>query len=143
MTMITTMYAIINRQPNFFDMRKKERTLLPMNLADLAADTGLHQSTLSRVTNNKFADTPFGIIELKYFFSEVTMQNEDGDDISTKKIKDKLREIIENENKAEPLSDQQLVDELNKVDLSIARRTVAKYREQLGLPTARLRKKFE
>jgi len=151
MTMIITMYAIIKRQPNFFTMAAstgsatesatKERSLLPLNLADIAADTGLHQSTLSRVSNNKYVITPFGMFELKYFFSEVIMQNEDGD-ISTRKIKDKLRELIENEDKSEPLSDQQLADELEKAELPIARRTVAKYREQLGFATARLRKKY-
>lgn len=142
MTMIATMYAIIKRQPNFFDITKKERTLLPLNLADVAVDTGLHQSTLSRVTNNKYVLTPFGIFELKYFFSEVVLQNEDGD-VSTGKIKETLRELIENENKTEPLSDQQLCDELNKANLPVARRTVAKYREQLGIAAARLRKKYE
>lgn len=141
-TMIATMYAIIKRQPNFFDITKKEHLLLPLNLLDIAEETGLHQSTLSRVTNNKFAATPFGIFELKYFFSEVVLTNEDGD-VSTRKIKEKLRELIENEDKTEPLSDQQLADELNKISLSVARRTVAKYREQLGFSTARLRKKYE
>ena len=144
-TMIITMYAIIKRQPNFFDIHKKERSLLPLNLADIAEDTGLHQSTLSRVSNNKYVATPFGIFELKYFFSEVmiTKSDEDGGDISTRKIKDKLRELIENENKLEPLSDQQLADELSSTEFAIARRTVAKYREQLGFATARLRKKYE
>ena len=141
-TMIATMYAIIKHQPNFFDITKKERTLLPLNLSDISEETGLHQSTLSRVTNNKFVVTPFGIFELKYFFSEVVLQNEDGD-ISTRKIKEKLQELIENENKTEPLSDQQLSDELNNSGLPVARRTIAKYREQLGFATARLRKKYE
>ena len=143
MTMIATMYAIIKRQNNFFTTVKSERSLLAMNLADIAKDTGLDESTISRTTSGKFAITPFGIFELKYFFSEVVIrnkQNEDGGDISTTKIKEKLRRLIEEENKAEPLSDLQLAQELEKADLAAARRTVAKYREQLGFATARLRK---
>lgn len=142
-TMLATMYAIIKRQKNFFTMSKKERYLLPMNLADVAQDTGLHQSTLSRVTNGKYAVTPFGTYELKYFFSEVTMQNEDGGDVSTRKIKEKLKQLIDAEDKNEPLSDQALADKLDESGLSIARRTVVKYREQLGYPSARIRKKYE
>jgi RNA polymerase sigma-54 factor len=142
-TMIVTMDAIIKRQKHFFTMKESQRRLIPMNLTDVAEDTGLHQSTVSRVTNGKFAITPFGMFELKYFFSEVTKQNEEGDDISTTKIKEKLRELIESEDKTEPLSDQQLADELEKAGLAAARRTVAKYREQLGFATARLRKKYE
>lgn len=142
-TMLTTMYAIIKRQKNFFTTAKKERFLLPMNLSDIAQDTGLHQSTLSRVTNGKYATTPFGTYELKYFFSEVTKQNDDGGDVSTRKIKEKLKHLIDTEDKTAPLSDQELANELNKLDLPVARRTVAKYREQLGYPTTRLRKKYE
>jgi RNA polymerase sigma-54 factor len=136
------MDAIIKWQKHFFTMAQKERYLLAMNLTDIAQDTGLHQSTLSRVTNNKYAMTPFGTFELKHFFSAVMMQNDDGDDISTRKIKEKLKQLIDSENKTEPLSDQQLSDELNKLGLSTARRTVAKYREQLEYPVARLRKKY-
>jgi RNA polymerase sigma-54 factor len=145
MTIIATMYAIIKRQSSFFAMAKSERALIPMNLADIAKDTGLDESTVSRVTNGKFATTPFGMFELKYFFSEVVIknkQNEDGGDISTTKIKEKLRQLIEEEDKTEPLSDQQLAQDLEKAGLAAARRTVAKYREQLGFATARLRKVY-
>ncbi|MCL1946987.1 MAG: RNA polymerase factor sigma-54 [Chitinivibrionia bacterium] len=145
MTIIATMYAIIKRQSNFFSIAKSERALIPMNLADIAKDTGLDESTVSRVTNGKFATTPFGMFELKYFFSEVVIknkQNEDGGDISTTKIKEKLRQLIEEEDKTQPLSDQQLAQDLEKTGLAAARRTVAKYREQLGFATARLRKVY-
>ncbi|MDR0304103.1 MAG: RNA polymerase factor sigma-54 [Chitinispirillales bacterium] len=142
-TMLMTMDAIIKRQKCFFTMTKKERYLLPLNLSDIANDTGLHQSTLSRATNNKFAVTPFGTYELKYFFSETFKQNNDGNDVSTRKIKEKLKQLIDGEDKIEPLSDQQLSDDLNELGLSVARRTVAKYREQLEYPSARLRKKYD
>jgi len=144
-TMIMVMYSIIKRQSEFFTMQKSERNLLPMILSDIAADTGLDESTVSRATNSKYVITPFGTFEMKYFFSEVVLKNkqsEDGGDISTAKIKEKLRQLIEEEDKSEPLSDEQLAKELEKAELAVARRTVAKYREQIGFATARLRKRY-
>jgi len=144
-TMIVVMYAIIKRQSEFFTMQKSERHLVPMILSDIAADTGLDESTVSRATNSKYVITPFGTFEMKYFFSEVVIKNkqsEDGGDISTAKIKEKLKELIEEEDKSEPLSDEQLAKELEKAGLAVARRTVAKYREQMEFATARLRKRY-
>ena len=108
---------------------------------DVADDIHMDISTVSRTVRGKYVQTDFGIYELKYFFSNF-MTNEEGDDISTKEIKKKLKEIIESENGSKPYTDDQLTTEMEKVGFKIARRTVAKYRESMGIPKARLRRKI-
>jgi RNA polymerase sigma-54 factor len=113
----------------------------PMILKDIADMTGLDISTISRVVNSKYIQTHFGIYPLKYFFSE-GMQTESGEEVSTREIKKILQDCIGNEDKRKPLTDDRLSAILNEKGYQIARRTVAKYREQLGLPVARLRKEL-
>ena len=125
-------------QEEFF-LTGDETKLRPMILKDIAEVTGLDISTVSRVANSKYVDTPYGTHLVKYYFSE-GMKNEQGEDISTKEIKTILAHIIESEDKSAPLNDDQLTSILKEKGYPIARRTVAKYREQLGLPVARLRK---
>jgi len=112
-----------------------------MILKDIAEKTGLDISTISRVANSKYIQTPFGNYLLKHFFSEA-MQTDSGEEVSTREIKQILKECIENENKRRPLTDDKLASILKEKKYVIARRTVAKYREQLGIPVARLRKKL-
>ncbi|MCB9226742.1 MAG: RNA polymerase factor sigma-54 [Chitinophagales bacterium] len=139
-TMMLTMRTILDYQINFF-LTGDETQLRPMILKDIANETGLDISTVSRVANSKYVQTEFGIYLLKYFFSE-SMQNEDGDEVSTREIKAILQEVIGAENKKKPLSDQKLMEKLKDKGYIIARRTVAKYREQLNIPVARLRKEL-
>lgn len=136
-TMTRTMKTIIRIQHKFFE-DGDEADLVPMTLKDVAEIAGLDISTISRVCNSKYADTRWGIFRLRHFFSEG--YSVDGDEMSTRKIKLALGEIIKNENKAKPLSDDAIAKLLKEQGFPIARRTVAKYREQLGLPVARLRK---
>ena len=110
-----------------------------MILKDIAEKTGVDISTVSRVSNMKYAQTRWGTFPLKFFFSD-SYSIADGEDVSTRKIKLALKGIIDNEDKRKPLSDEALTEELAKAGLPIARRTVSKYREQLGLPVARLRR---
>ncbi|MCF7809491.1 RNA polymerase factor sigma-54, partial [bacterium] len=138
-TMIRTMRAIIHRQEDFF--RYGPSKLKPMILADIAEDIEMDISTISRVTNGKYVQTDWGVLELKYFFSE-KMETDDGEDVSNRVIKSRLKEIIGSENKLKPFSDQQLCDLLNKEGFRIKRRTVAKYRELLHIPIKRLRREI-
>jgi RNA polymerase sigma-54 factor len=112
-----------------------------MILKDIADITGLDISTISRVANSKYIQTNFGIYSLKYFFSE-GMQTETGEEVSTREIKKILQDCINNENKKKPLTDDKLAAILNEKGYHIARRTVAKYREQLNIPVARMRKEL-
>ena len=112
-----------------------------MVLRDIAQKTGYDISTISRATSTKYVQTSFGIFPLKHFFSE-GVQNTDGDEISTREIKHILQQCIENEDKSAPLSDDRLCELLHQKGYPIARRTVAKYREQLAIPVARLRRKI-
>ena len=137
-TLMKTMTAILKFQYDFF-LDGEESSLKPMVLQDIADRTGYDVSTISRVSNSKYVETRYGIYPLKYFFSEA-MINSDGDEISTREIKKILQELIDNEDKRVPLTDEQLVDALGKEGYPIARRTVAKYRDQLGVPVARMRK---
>ncbi len=139
-TMYRTMYAIMQYQYDFF-LTGDQRKLRPMILKDIAEITGLDISTVSRVANSKFVQTEFGTKRLKEFFSE-SMQNQEGEEVSTLEVKKILTEIIENEDKRKPLSDEKLKKSLEKRGYNIARRTVAKYREQLNIPVARLRKEL-
>ncbi len=139
-TLMLTMHAIINFQSKYF-IDGDETFLRPMILKDIADVTGLDISTISRVANSKYIQTNFGIYPLKYFFSE-GMQTENGEEVSTREIKSILKECIENENKRKPLTDDKLAAILNNKGYHIARRTVAKYREQLNIPVARMRKEL-
>ncbi len=139
-TLMMTMQAIVNFQHDYF-MEGDEKKMRPMILKDIAEITGLDISTISRVANSKYVQTHFGIYPLKYFFSE-GMQTESGEEVSTREIKKILQECIEKEDKKKPLTDEKLTDILREKKYNIARRTVAKYREQLGIPVARLRKEL-
>ena len=137
-TLTVTMQAIISLQRQFF-LDGDEASLRPMILKDVAEKTGLDLSTISRVSNSKYAQTRWGTFPLRHFFSD-SYVTESGEELSTRQIKAVLRDIVEAENKEKPLSDDALKEELAKRGFPIARRTVAKYREQLGIPIARLRK---
>jgi len=118
-----------------------ERKLKPMILKDIADEIGMDISTVSRVANSKYVDTPYGTKLIKEFFSE-SMKNDQGEDVSTREIKKILETVIEDENKEKPLTDEKLAKLLKEKGYPIARRTVAKYREQLDIPVARLRKQI-
>ena len=137
-TLSVTMQAIITLQRQFF-LDGDEASLRPMILKDVAEKTGLDVSTVSRVSNSKYAQTRWGTFPLRHFFSD-SYVTESGEELSTRQIKAALRDIVEAEDKQKPLSDDALKDLLAKKGYPIARRTVAKYREQLGIPIARLRK---
>ena len=139
-TMYQTMYTIMQYQYDYF-LSGDESKLKPMILKDIADITGLDISTVSRVANSKFVQTEFGTKRLKDFFSE-SMTTQDGDEVSTLEVKNILSEIITAEHKRKPHSDEKLRDLLEKKGYNIARRTVAKYREQLNIPVARLRKQL-
>ena len=137
-TLTVTMRAIIQLQHQFF-VDGDEASLRPMILRDVAEKTGLDPSTISRVSNSKYAQTRWGTFPLRHFFSD-SYVTESGEELSTRQIKAALRDIIDGEDKKHPLSDDVIKEELAKRGFPIARRTVAKYREQLGIPISRLRK---
>jgi len=137
-TLLKTMNAIVDYQKDYF-LTGDEQKIKPMILKDIAEKVGLDISTVSRVANSKYVDTPYGTKLLKDFFSE-SLTDLHGEEISTIKIKEILKEIIENEDKKKPFTDDGLVKELAKRGIKVARRTVAKYRDQLNIPPARLRK---
>jgi len=139
-TLLLTMSEIIDFQKEYF-MEGDETKLKPMILKDIAERTGLDISTISRVSNSKYIQTHFGIFPLKYFFSEA-MQKDTGEEVSTREIKKILKDCIDNEDKKHPLTDERLTEILKEKSYNIARRTVAKYREQLDIPVARLRKEL-
>ena len=139
-TLQSTMQAILDYQHDYF-LDGDESHLKPMVLKDIAEKTGFDISTISRVVNSKYIETSFGILPLKYFFSE-GLENQEGDEVSTRELKKALRECVEAEDKRRPLTDDQLVVEMNKRGYKVARRTIAKYRDQLGIPKARLRKEL-
>ena len=139
-TLQRTMETIISLQRNFF-LSGDEASLRPMILKDVAERSGYDISTISRVSNSKYVQTNFGIYPLKYFFSE-SIQTDSGEEISTREVKAILKEYIEGEDKRKPLTDEELAALLKEKGYVIARRTVAKYREQLEIPVARLRKEI-
>lgn len=140
MTLTNTMEAIVRRQHDFF-LEGDETFLKPMILKDIATDISMDISTISRVANSKYVETEFGIFPLKFFFSE-GITGEDGEEISNREIKKILSEAIADEDKRKPLTDEALMVLLKEKGYGIARRTVAKYREQLNIPVARLRKEL-
>lgn len=139
-TLYITMNAIMHYQKEYF-LSGDERNLRPMILKDIADEINMDVSTVSRVANSKYVDTPYGTKLIKEFFSE-SMKNEQGEDVSTKEIKKILETVIADEQKKKPLTDDKLAALLKDKGYPIARRTVAKYREQLGIPVARLRKQI-
>lgn len=139
-TLQRTMQAIVDMQYNFF-LTGDESSLKPMILKDIAERAGYDISTISRVSNSKYVQTNFGVYPLKFFFSE-SMQNDAGEEVSSREVKAILRECIENEDSKKPLTDDKLAEILKEKGYIIARRTVAKYREQMNIPVARLRKKI-
>jgi len=138
-TMTKVMHAIVELQEDFF--KYGEGNLKPMILKDVAEIIDMDISTVSRVVNGKYVQTEFGVYELKYFFSE-GLTTDSGEDISNKEVKAIIEGIIDIEDKTKPLSDQKIADMLEDRGFQIARRTVTKYREQLGIPVARLRKEI-
>ncbi len=138
-TMVKVMECIVDKQREFFE--KGTAFLRPLTLQQVASEINMHESTVSRVTTNKYVQTPRGVFELKFFFSS-SLGTQDGSEISAKSAKDKIRQIIEREDARNPLSDQKIADMLRSDGLNIARRTVAKYREQLGLLPARMRRQY-
>ncbi len=139
-TLMNTMQAIVDYQETYFQTGD-EANLKPMVLKDIAEKTGFDISTISRVVNSKYIETHFGIFPLKYFFSE-GLENQEGEEVSTRELKKVLQECVDNENKHKPLTDDQLVAEMENRGYKVARRTIAKYRDQLGIPKARLRKEL-
>jgi RNA polymerase sigma-54 factor len=139
-TLYTTMKAIMDYQYEYF-LSGDETRLRPMILKDIATIVNLDISTISRVANSKYVQTPFGTLLLKSFFSEA-MLNAEGEEVSTREIKKILSDTIQAENKSKPLTDDELVELLNEKGYNIARRTIAKYRKQLNVPVARLRKEL-
>jgi RNA polymerase sigma-54 factor len=139
-TLFVTMSAIMHYQSEYF-LTGDERKLRPMILKDIADEIEMDVSTVSRVANSKYVDTPYGTKLIKDFFSE-SMTNDQGEEVSTREIKKILETVIEDENKRKPLTDDKLAEILLEKGYPIARRTVAKYREQLDIPVARLRKKI-
>jgi RNA polymerase sigma-54 factor len=141
MTLMKIMGCIVEKQRLFFLSDGDESQLRPMILKDIADEIEMDISTVSRVTNSKYVQTPFGIYPLKYFFSE-GITKETGEEVSNREVKSLLKKMIGEEDKAKPLSDSKLAELLADKGYNIARRTVAKYREQLGQPVARMRKEL-
>ena len=139
-TLYNTMRTIIDYQKEYFT-DGDETHLKPMVLKDIAERTGFDISTISRVVNSKYIETHFGIYPLKYFFSE-GLENQDGEEVSTRELKKALQECVDAENKQKPLTDDELVVKMTEKGYKVARRTVAKYRDQLGIPKARLRREL-
>ncbi len=138
-TILRTVEAIIEKQIDFFE--KGPENLRPMILKDIADDIGMDISTISRVTNGKYIQTEYGVFELKYFFSEKYV-TDDGEDVSNKKIKAFIKDLCEKEPANKPYNDQKISEMLKKEGFPVARRTVAKYREQMNIPVARLRRRI-
>lgn len=139
-TLMATMQAIVDYQHDYF-IDGDERNLRPMVLKDIAEKTGFDISTISRVVNSKYIETHFGIYSLKYFFSE-GLENADGEEVSTRELKKALQETVDQEDKNKPLTDDELVEVMTAKGYKVARRTIAKYRDQLNIPKARLRKEL-
>ncbi|HUP00315.1 MAG TPA: RNA polymerase factor sigma-54 [Gemmatimonadota bacterium] len=137
-TMLKVMHVLLDRQREFFE--RGIRHLRPLTLKEVADEIGMHESTISRVTNEKFVQTPRGVFRLKFFFSS-GLSTEDGEDVSARGVKVRIAEMISEENARRPLTDQQIVERLREEGVQIARRTVQKYRDQLGILSSRYRKR--
>jgi len=139
LTILKVMETIIQKQRAFFENGKE--FIKPMILKNIADEIGMDISTVSRVTNGKYVQTEHGVFELKYFFSEA-IKSDDGEDVSNRMIKDLIKKMIEEEDKQDPLNDQTIAAKLKEQGYNVARRTVAKYREQMNIPVSRLRKEI-
>ena len=139
-TLLMTMTAIMRFQEGYF-VSGDETQMKPMILKDIAEIVNLDISTVSRVANSKYVQTHFGVFSLKYFFSE-SLSTDSGEEVSTREVKKILSEAVDSENKRVPLTDEKLMNLLRDKGYNIARRTVAKYREQLSIPVARMRKEL-
>ncbi len=139
LTILRVMEAIVQKQREFFENGKQY--IKPMILKDIADEIGMDISTVSRVTNGKYVQTEHGVFELKYFFSE-GLKSDDGDEVSNRRIKQRIQEIINAEDPNKPLNDQTIANILKRENFNVARRTVAKYREQMMIPVSRLRRKI-
>jgi RNA polymerase sigma-54 factor len=137
-TMLKVMNFIVDRQREFFE--KGVQYLRPLTLREVAEVISMHESTVSRVTNEKYVQTPRGVLPLKYFFSS-GLSTTSGEDVSARGIKARIRKLVDDENSRKPLTDQAIVNILREEGVQIARRTVAKYRDQLGILSARMRKR--
>ena len=137
--MLKVMHFIVDRQRDFFE--KGVQGLKPLTLREVAEAIGMHESTVSRVTNEKFAQTPRGVLPLKFFFSS-GLKSSEGEDVSARGIRATLEKLVGAENARDPLTDQAIVEALGRDGIEIARRTVAKYRDQLGILPARMRKRI-
>ena len=137
-TMLKVMNFIVDRQREFFE--KGVEHLRPLTLREVAEHIDMHESTVSRVTNEKFAQTPRGVFPLKYFFSS-GLTTDYGEDVSARGVRAQIKKLVEEEDQTRPLTDQAIVDILKRQGIQIARRTVAKYRDQLGVLSARMRKR--
>jgi RNA polymerase sigma-54 factor len=149
------MYAIIERQKIFFE--KGPPNLVPLKMDEVAKMIDMHISTVSRVSSSKYAQTPHGIYELRYFFTSEVKKSDDaagdgdavagdgaaGVDVTAERVKDRLRQLIDDEDPKAPITDQRIAEVLGQENLPVARRTVAKYREQMKIPSARMRQKYE
>ena len=138
-TMLNVMQSIVEKQYDFF--AKGPSHIKPLIMREIADMINMDISTVSRVANGKYVQTDFGVFELKYFFTE-RIQTDDGEEVSTRKVKERIREMIEKENPDKPMSDEKISQILTNEGFPVARRTVAKYREQLNIPVARLRRKI-
>jgi len=139
-TLYRTMYAILEYQKEYF-LEGDETLIKPMILKDIAEKINLDISTISRVANSKYVQTPYGTFPLKSFFSE-SMSTDSGEEVSTREVKKILQDCIDSENKKKPLTDDELAKILKEKGYNIARRTIAKYREQLNIAVARMRKEI-
>ncbi len=137
-TLYKVTQSIIKLQQEFFE--RGVANLRPMVLRDVAEDVGMHESTISRVTSNKYMHTPHGIFELKYFFNS-SINSVLGEAVASESVKDRIRQIVREEDTSKPFSDKEIVSILKKENVDIARRTVAKYREMLGILPSNKRKK--
>jgi RNA polymerase sigma-54 factor len=131
--------AIVERQQEFF--LNKEHPIKPLILKDISEELAIHESTVSRAVNGKYLETDFGVFELKYFFSQKLASDEG--ERSTNDVKHRLQTLIDSEDKAKPLSDQKLVELLNDEGIDISRRTIAKYRDLLKIPSSTKRKRYD
>ncbi|MEM6959508.1 MAG: RNA polymerase sigma-54 factor, partial [Myxococcota bacterium] len=138
-TIVKVTECIVEKQREFFD--KGIEHLKPMILRDVAEAVGLHESTISRVTSNKYVNTPRGLLELKFFFNSA-IRRDNQEDIASESVKQEIKKIVGSEDPKAPYSDQKLVKLLAEKDIKIARRTVAKYREMLGILSSTKRKKY-
>jgi RNA polymerase sigma-54 factor len=135
--MLKVMHAIVEKQRDFFE--KGPSKINPLIMREIADMIEMDISTVSRVANGKYVQTDHGVFELKYFFNE-KIETDDGEEISTRKVKERIKKMIEKESHTKPMSDEKISQILNEEGFPVARRTVAKYREQMDIPVARLRK---